>query len=116
VLVAELDGIVAGWVKVQPASPLTSHAHVREIGGLAVDPAQQGAGVGRRLVEEAVRECSRLGARKVTLRVLGHNVGARRLYERCAFVPEGVLRGEFLLEGRYVDDVLMASHLVAPVS
>jgi len=115
VLVAELDGIVAGWVKVQSASPLTSHAHVREIGGLAVDPAQQGAGVGRRLVEEAVRECSRLGARKVTLRVLGHNVGARRLYERCGFVPEGVLRGEFLLEGRYVDDVLMACHLVAPV-
>ena len=115
VLVAELDSIVAGWVKVQPASPLTSHAHVREIGGLAVDPAQQGAGVGRRLVEEAVRECSRLGARKVTLRVLGHNVGARRLYKRCGFVPEGVLRGEFLLEGRYVDDVLMACHLVAPV-
>lgn len=97
-----------------PASPLT-HAHVREIGGLAVDPAQQGAGVGRRLVEEAVRECSRLWARKVTLRVLGHNIGARRLYERCGFVPEGVLRGEFLLEGRYVDDVLMACHLVAPV-
>jgi hypothetical protein len=52
---------------------------------------------------------------KVTLRVLGHNVGARRLYERCGFVPEGVLRGEFLLEGRYVDDVLMACDLVAPV-
>jgi len=47
--------------------------------------------------------------------VLGHNVGARRLYERCGFVPEGVLRGEFLLEGRYVDDVLVACDLVAPV-
>jgi RimJ/RimL family protein N-acetyltransferase len=54
-------------------------------------------------------------ARKVTLRVLGHNVGARRLYERGGLVPEGVLRDEFLLEGRHVDDVLMACHLVAPV-
>jgi RimJ/RimL family protein N-acetyltransferase len=116
VLVAALDGVLTGWVKVRSASPaVTSHAHVLEIGGLAVDPAHQGAGVGRRLVEAAVQECSRLGARKVTLRVLGYNVCARRLYERCGFVPEGVLRGEFLLEGRYVDDVLMARHLVAPV-
>jgi len=116
VLVAELDGVVAGWVKVQSASPaVTAHAHVLEIGGLAVDPAHQGAGVGRRLVEAAVQECSRLGARKVTLRVLRHNVGARRLYEKGGFLPEGVLRGEFLLEESYVDDVLMARHLVAPV-
>ncbi len=63
----------------------------------------------------AVQECGRLGARKVTLRVLGHNVAARRLYDRCGFVPEGVLRGEFLLEGRYVDNVLMACHLAVDV-
>jgi len=115
VLVAELDGEVVGWVKVQSASPLASHAHVLKIGGLAVDPTHQGVGVGRRLVEAAVQECSRLGARKVTLRVLGHNVGARRLYERCGFLPEGVLWGEFLLEDRLVDDVLMARHLAAQI-
>ena len=62
-----------------------------------------------------MQECSRLGARKVTLRVLGHNVGARRLYERCGFLPEGVLWGEFLLEDRLVDDVLMARHLAAQI-
>lgn len=97
------------------ASPLLAHRHVREIGGLAVDPAHQGVGVGRRLVEAAVQECGRLGARRVTLRVLGHNIAARRLYDRCGFVPEGVLRAEFLLEGRYVDDVLMACHLAVDV-
>jgi len=59
VLVAELDDSVAEWVKVQSASPLMSHRHVREIGGLAVDPAHQGAGVGRRLVAAAVQECGR---------------------------------------------------------
>jgi len=111
VLVAEVDGVIAGWVKVQPPTQLPSHAHVLEIGGLAVDPARQGAGVGRHLVQAAVGECRRRGARKVTLRVLADNAGARRLYERCGFVTEGVLRGEFLLQGRYVDDVLMAHHL-----
>ena len=39
------------------------------------------------------------------------NPGARRLYERAGFVVEGVLRGEFVLDGVPVDDVLMARYL-----
>jgi len=35
----------------------------------------------------------------------------RRLYESCGFVVEGVLRGEFHVDGRDVDDVLMARAL-----
>ena len=115
VLVAEVHGVVAGWVKVRSPTPLLSHAHVLEIGGLAVDPTRQGTGVGGRLVEAAVQECRRRGARKVTLRVLGPNTAARRLYDRCGFEAEGVLHEEFLLQGRYVDDVLMARQLVSPV-
>ena len=38
---------------------------------------------------------------------------ARGLYEAAGFEVEGVLRGEFLLEGDYVDDVLMALDLTA---
>ncbi len=48
------------------------------------------------------------GARRVTLRVLGHNHAARRLYARCGFAEEGVQRGEFHLDGQDVDDVLKA--------
>lgn len=47
----------------------------------------------------------------MTLRVLGHNPGARRLYERCGFAVEGVLKGEFILDGQPVDDVLTARFL-----
>jgi RimJ/RimL family protein N-acetyltransferase len=43
--------------------------------------------------------------------VLGGNAGARALYTACGFVVEGVLREEFWLGGRYVDDVLMARTL-----
>lgn len=114
VLVAEVDASVVGWVKLQPVTAMPSHAHVWEIAGLAVDPSAQGTGVGRHLVEAAAQQCRRRGARKLTLRVLGPNAVARRLYDRCGFVVEGVLRGEFLLDGRYVDDVLMARHLAPP--
>jgi RimJ/RimL family protein N-acetyltransferase len=33
------------------------------------------------------------------------------LYERHGFRREGTLRDEFLIEGRFVDDVLMTKHL-----
>jgi ribosomal protein S18 acetylase RimI-like enzyme len=109
-LVAEADGVVSGYISLHQNIPLESHAHVLEINGLAVDPATQGKGVGRHLVEAAVAAAKERGATKVTLRVLGHNTGARRLYERCDFTIEGVLRNEFVLDGRSVDDVLMAWH------
>ncbi len=112
VLVAVREGRVAGWVKLTPHQlPSNRHAHL--VNGLAVDPAHQGAGVGRALVEAAVERAREQGARKVALRVLGHNHTARRLYERCGFVVEGVLKGEFHLEGRDVDDLFMARYLDA---
>jgi ribosomal protein S18 acetylase RimI-like enzyme len=112
VLVAEVDGVVAGYAKLAQPTPLAAHAHVLELGGLAVGPSHQRAGIGRRLVEASVEEARRRGARKLSLRVLGHNGGARQLYASCGFVVEGVLAGEFLLDGRYVDDILMARDLL----
>ena len=50
-------------------------------------------------------------ALRLTLRVLSHNTDARSLYTACGFEIEGVLRGYFRLDGRYVDDVLMALDL-----
>jgi len=110
-VVAALDGVVVGYARLRNPLPVPSHEHVLEINGLAVDPGVAGKGVGGALVEAAVAEAERRGARKVSLRVLGTNAVARRLYARCGFVEEGVLRAEFLLDGRYVDDVFMARFL-----
>jgi RimJ/RimL family protein N-acetyltransferase len=67
--------------------------------------------VGRALLRAAQEEARRLGARRITLRVLGHNAPARKLYETEGFVVEGVLPEEFLLDGAYVDDVFMGRSL-----
>ncbi|MER6350149.1 GNAT family N-acetyltransferase [Streptomyces sp. NPDC001532] len=110
-LVAELDGAVVGYIRLGLPTPLACNAHVRQIQGLAVADAARGAGVGRALLRAAQDEARRLGARRVTLRVLGHNTPARKLYESEGFVVEGVLPEEFLLDGAYVDDVLMGRSL-----
>lgn len=111
VLVAEVQGRVAGYVQVRAASPFPSQRHVQTVAGLGVHPDVQGRGVGRALLEAAVAEARRRGATRLTLRVLGHNGPARRAYERAGFTVEGVLRGEFVLDGEPVDDVLMVRTL-----
>lgn len=114
VLVALVDHQVAGYVSLRQASPLPSHQHVLEVTGLAVDPRYRGRGIGRRLVEAAKQEARRRGARKLSLRVLGPNTVAQRLYESCGFRVEGRLVAEFLIQGRFVDDLLMAADLTEP--
>ncbi|MDJ0341197.1 GNAT family N-acetyltransferase [Streptomyces sp. H10-C2] len=111
ILVAEVDGQVAGYVRIVPPTPLPCNAHVRQIQGLAVDTWARGRGIARKLMAAALREADRQGAVRMTLRVLGHNAPARRLYESMGFAVEGILPGEFLLEGAYVDDVLMGRPL-----
>jgi len=111
VLVAVLDGQLAGYVKLRHPTGLDSNRHVLAIHGLAVDPAWQRRGIARALLDAAVESASARGARKLTLRVLAPNTGARALYESYGFEIEGVQREEFRLDGRYVDDVLMALRL-----
>lgn len=110
-LVAEADGTVVGYVRVAPVTPLPENAHVLGIAGLAVAPAARGRGVASALLAAAAQHARERGARKLSLRVLSTNEAALRLYERLGFNREGTLREEFLIEGRYVDDVLMARHL-----
>lgn len=105
-LVAELHGVVVGYIRIGYPTALLANAHVRQILGFAVADEARGRG-GRAFVRAAVEEARRQGARRVTLRVLGHNTPARTLYESEGFVVEGVLPGEFFLDGAYVDDVLM---------
>ncbi|OAR25489.1 acetyltransferase [Streptomyces sp. ERV7] len=110
-LVAEVEGRVAGYLRLVRPTRLDCNGHVRQIQGLAVAGRARGRGVARALLRAAAEESRRQGARRLTLRVLGHNTPARELYASEGFAVEGVLPGEFLLDGTYVDDVLMGRSL-----
>ncbi|GGV75485.1 N-acetyltransferase [Streptomyces gelaticus] len=101
----------AGYIRLIPPTPLACNTHVRQIQGLAVADWARGRGVARALLRAAFAAARGEGANRMTLRVLGHNTPARALYESEGFVVEGVLPGEFFLDGRYVDDVLMGRSL-----
>ena len=110
-LVGELGGRVVGYIRLRPPSKLPENAHVIQVQGLAVHPDARRHGVASGLLEAAEETLRERGTRKLTLRVLSTNEPAIRLYERHGFVREGTLQDEFRINGRFVDDVLMAKEL-----
>jgi len=110
-LVAELDGRVVGYIRLKPPTKLPENAHVIQVQGLAVHPDARRHGVASGLLAAAEETLRERGTRKLTLRVLGTNAAAIRLYERRGFVREGTLLEEFCIKGRFVDDVIMAKRL-----
>ncbi len=89
-LVAELDGRLAGSVTLYLKAPESSEegwpagwAGVRLLG---VHPAYRGRGIGRALMEECILRCRRQGIRTIALHTTIIMDVARRMYERMGFV------------------------------
>jgi ribosomal protein S18 acetylase RimI-like enzyme len=110
-IVAELGGLVVGYIRLKPPTRLPENAHVIQVQGLAVHPDARRRGAAASLLDAAAKQARERGIRKLTLRVLSTNHGAISLYERQGFTREGTLLEEFCINGRYVDDVLMAKRL-----
>ncbi|MGW1344202.1 N-acetyltransferase family protein [Kribbella sp. NPDC002412] len=110
-LVAEYDGKVVGYVRMQDKYNFPEGEGVLAINGIAVAVEARGQGVATALLEAATAEARRRGARKISLHVHATNTVARRLYERHGYVVEGTHTREFLIEGAYIDALTMAKLL-----
>ncbi len=87
--------------------------HVAHLVGMMVAPSCQGRGVGRALLEQALRMLSNdASLALVTLSVTASNAGAVRLYARCGFARYGRLDGAIRLpDGRELAKDLMSLRL-----
>ena len=109
--VAEVHGEVVGYVVLGAMTQLPSNRHVRQIRSLAVAGSRRRRGIGRALLRAAITRAKAAGARKLALYVLATNHEARRLYASEGFREEGRQRAEFLLNGVYVDSLILALDL-----
>jgi GNAT superfamily N-acetyltransferase len=68
-----------------------------------------GRGTGTSAIRILLRHAfDSLHLHRVDLRVLSFNVRALRCYEKCGFVREGIGRESALVDGAWVDDVMMS--------
>jgi ribosomal-protein-alanine N-acetyltransferase len=81
--VAEREGRVIGYIEWELHLPA---AHVNRI---AVRPDDQGQGVGRLLLRDAIEAVWQSGAREISLNTPRQNCRARRLYDAFGFRPTG---------------------------
>ncbi|MBC1575174.1 GNAT family N-acetyltransferase [Listeria booriae] len=109
-VVAEIDGKVAGILGYRSPIPVKANEHVLVL-DIAVHPDFQKHGVGSALMDELFRIAKAENKEKILLRVLSNNEKAIKFYTKLGFQVEGRLHKEFILNGDYVDDILMAYFL-----
>lgn len=102
--VAEQDGAVVGMVDLR-AVPLRRCAHVCEL-GIGLRSGFRDRGIGRALMECAVRSAVAQGFRKIRLMVIASNVRAIAVYAKTGFVETGRFREEVRL-GRGFEDLIV---------
>ena len=88
-LVAEAGGEVVGYALagLEGRDWMDLREACGKLYDLYVDPAARGAGLGKRLVEEAVARLVALGAPRVVLMTAWRNEAARGLFEKLGFRP-----------------------------
>jgi ribosomal protein S18 acetylase RimI-like enzyme len=107
--VATVGGKVIGWCDIVPMKKeVFSHCGVL---GMGIVEGYRGKGIGRRLMDAALRKAKENGLEKVELEVFHTNILAISLYEKLGFVIEGRRRRAAKLEGQYLDCIQMALFL-----
>jgi dTDP-4-amino-4,6-dideoxy-D-galactose acyltransferase len=85
VLVAEWNGVVAGYITCRITAPGRG-----EIGLLGVDARAQGVGLGPQLVRAALRWFKDRAVKQVLVVTQGRNVRAQRCYQRAGFLTDKI--------------------------
>lgn len=89
--VAEVDDTVIGVYVLLPTRPETV-----ELVNVAVDENQQGNGIGKRLVDHAIKNARSLGFKTIEVGTGNSGLSQLALYQKCGFRIVGVDQGFFL--------------------
>lgn len=102
VVVAEVDGVVAGWASISPWAPHDAYAATAEH-SIFVHPRHRGAGIGKALLAAVLDEAKRAGFHVLVGRITAGNAASQVLHERCGFEQIGTMREVGRKFGRWLD-------------
>ncbi|MGH7896228.1 MAG: arsinothricin resistance N-acetyltransferase ArsN1 family A [Candidatus Binatia bacterium] len=106
VVAASADGSLAGWASLNVFNPREAYRHVTDI-SVYVERAFRGKGIGRILLSRLVELGREHGFHKLVLSAFPTNTGGMALYEKLGFRTVGVYKEQGMLDGRWVDTIVM---------
>jgi RimJ/RimL family protein N-acetyltransferase len=109
ILVAERDGALVGFVGLR-VGYFRRNRHCGHL-VMGILQADTGQGLGKLLLAEIERWASAQGLRRLELSVMVDNHRAVRLYRGAGFTLEGTKRESLVVDGRAVDEHVMAKLL-----
>lgn len=106
VVVAETGGLVVGWGSLNAFNPRPAYDHVVDL-SVYVERGWRGRGIGRALLQHLLPLAARIGYHKMVLATFPHNEAGVTLYRKMGFSPVGVYHEQGMLDGRWVDVLIM---------
>ncbi len=106
ILVAVVGARLVGWASLNPFNPRPAYDHVADF-SVYVDRTERGAGTGTALLAALERRARVLGYHKLVLAAFPWNTAGMALYRRGGFRTVGTYHEQGVLDGRWVDVVLM---------
>lgn len=106
VVVAETGGLVVGWGSLNSFNPRPAYDHVVDL-SVYVERGWRGRGVGRAVLQHLLLLAARIGYHKMVLATFPHNEAGVTLYRKMGFSPVGVYHEQGMLDGRWVDVLIM---------
>jgi phosphinothricin acetyltransferase len=97
---------VLGWASLNRFNPRPAYDHVADL-SVYVERAWRGQGVGRRLLGDLIERAREVAYHKVVLAAFPSNAPGLALYERMGFARVGTYREQGLLDGQWVDVLVM---------
>jgi phosphinothricin acetyltransferase len=98
--------VVIGWGSLNQFNPRKAYEHVADF-SVYVEREWRGKRVGRRLIERLIELAREIGYHKMVLSAFPFNESGVALYERLGFRRVGVYREQGMLDGKWVDTVIM---------
>lgn len=107
VLVAvDSTGTVIGWGSLNAFNPRPAYEHVADL-SVYVARQQRGRGIGDALLGTLTKRAREIGYHKIVLAAFPTNAPGMRLYERHGFATVGIYHEQGVLDGQWVDVIIM---------
>jgi RimJ/RimL family protein N-acetyltransferase len=106
VIVASFESEPVGYLQAG-GSPIPRRRHAATV-AIGVRRSHWGQGIGSALLREALRWAPTAGLSRIELSVIVENTRAIALYEKVGFRVEATRKRAYVINGRPVDDYLMA--------